>query len=136
MVDDLVVTPLCICTCHVHPPPLPPSSFLVPFPYSAPPNTHMHTITKAVVLFDYEKQEDDELSLKVGDIITDVKQVCAVNALKFSMLYSGMLYMYVYKLNQVCLTCIVMLGSYRMYQLTELEIGTTTYADQFTVDPS
>ena len=103
------------------------ASLLVPFPYSAPPNTHMHTITKAVVLFDYEKQEDDELSLKVGDIITDVKQVCAVNALKFSMLYSGMLYMYLYELNQVCLTCIVMLGSYRMYQLTELEIGTTTY---------
>ena len=103
------------------------SLLLVPFPYSAPPNTHMHTITKAVVLYDYEKQEDDELSLKVGDIITDVKQVCAVNALKFSMLYSGMLYMYVYKLNQVCLTCIVMMGSYRMYQLTELEIGTTTY---------
>ena len=37
----------------------------------------MHTITEAVVLFDYEKQEDDELSLKVGDIIQDVKQVCA-----------------------------------------------------------
>ena len=28
-----------------------------------------------MVLFDYEKQQDDELSLKVGDIITDVKQV-------------------------------------------------------------
>ena len=53
------------------------SLLLVPFPYSAPSNTHMHAITKAVVLFDYEKQEDDELSLKVGDIITDVKQVCA-----------------------------------------------------------
>ena len=35
-----------------------------------------HTCTEAVVLFDYEKQQDDELSLKVGDIITDVKQVC------------------------------------------------------------
>ena len=28
-----------------------------------------------MVLFDYEKQQDDELSLKVGDIITDVEQV-------------------------------------------------------------
>ena len=37
----------------------------------------MRTLKEAVVLFDYEKQEDDELSLKVGDIITDVKQVCA-----------------------------------------------------------
>ena len=35
-----------------------------------------HTFTEAVVLFDYEKQQDDELSLKFGDIITDVKQVC------------------------------------------------------------
>ena len=77
MVDDLVITPLCICTCHVHPPPPLPPSFLVPFPYSAPPHTYMHTITEAVVLFDYKKQQDDELSLKVGDIITDVKQVCA-----------------------------------------------------------
>ena len=38
-------------------------------------NPHTYTITEAVVLFDYEKQQDDELSLKVGDIITDVKQV-------------------------------------------------------------
>ena len=36
-----------------------------------------HTVIEAVVLFDYEKQQDDELSLKVGDIITDVEQVCA-----------------------------------------------------------
>ena len=39
------------------------------------PHTYTHTFTEAVVLFDYEKQQDDELSLKVGDIITDVKQV-------------------------------------------------------------
>ena len=38
-------------------------------------HTHTHTLTEAVVLFDYEKQQDDELSLKLGDIITDVKQV-------------------------------------------------------------
>ena len=56
---------------------LPPPSLSLS--YSAPPNTHMHTLTEAVVLFDYEKQEDDELSLKVGDIITDVKQVCAAS---------------------------------------------------------
>ena len=56
---------------------LPPPS-LSPFPtLPLPTHTYMHTITEAVVLFDYEKQEDDELSLKVGDIITDVKQVCA-----------------------------------------------------------
>ena len=45
---------------------------------STPPNTltHKHTHTpEAVVVFDYEKQQDDELSLKVGDIITNVKQV-------------------------------------------------------------
>ena len=48
--------------------------FLLPFPqHTNPQNTH--TFTEAVVLFDYEKQQDDELSLKVGDIITDVKQV-------------------------------------------------------------
>ena len=52
---------------------------LCPLPclHSPSPNTHMHTLTEAVVLFEYEKQQDDELSLKVGDIITDVKQVCA-----------------------------------------------------------
>ena len=64
-----------ICTCHVHPPPLPLSSFLVPFLLC--PSQHTYAHTEAVVLFDYEKQEDDELSLKVGGIITDVKQVCA-----------------------------------------------------------
>ena len=35
--------------------------------------------TEAVVLCGYEKQQDNELSLKVGDIITDVKQVCVVS---------------------------------------------------------
>ena len=72
-----VVTPLCICTCHVHPPPLPPSFFLVPFLLCPSPQHNMRTLTEAVVLFDYEKQQDDGLGLKVGDIITDVKQVCA-----------------------------------------------------------
>ena len=37
---------------------------------------------ETVALYDYEKQDDDELSLKVGDVITvtDVEQVCAVCA--------------------------------------------------------
>ena len=30
---------------------------------------------EAVVLFDYEKQEGDELNLKVGEVITNVTQV-------------------------------------------------------------
>ena len=36
-----------------------------------------HTFTEAVVLFDYGKEQDDELNLKVGDITdTDMEQVC------------------------------------------------------------
>ena len=35
--------------------------------------------TEAVVLYGYEKQQDNVLSLKMGDIITDVKQVCVVS---------------------------------------------------------
>ena len=37
---------------------------------------------ETVALYDYEKQDDDELSLKVGDVITvtDVEQVCVVCA--------------------------------------------------------
>ena len=53
-------------------------------PPPAPPHahTHTHTITlETVALYDYEKQEDDELSLKEGDVITDVEQVCAVSEL-------------------------------------------------------
>ena len=46
-----------------------------PLPFS-PHSLFAHTFTEAVVLFDYEKQQDDELSLKVEDVITDVKQVC------------------------------------------------------------
>ena len=40
---------------------------------------HQHThplTTEAVVLFDYMKKQDNELSLKMGDVITDVEQVC------------------------------------------------------------
>ena len=32
-----------------------------------------------MVLFHYEKERDDELTLEVGDVITDVKQVCTVS---------------------------------------------------------
>ena len=32
-------------------------------------------------MFAYEKQQDDELTLEVGDVITDMKQVCAVSKL-------------------------------------------------------
>lgn len=31
--------------------------------------------TEAVVTFEYGKQQEDEIDLKVGDIIQDVKQV-------------------------------------------------------------
>lgn len=34
------------------------------------------SLTEAVVEFEYEKQQDDELTLKIGDVIKDVKQVC------------------------------------------------------------
>ena len=33
--------------------------------------------TEAVVLYHYEKQEDNILSLEMGDVITNVEQVCA-----------------------------------------------------------
>ena len=36
----------------------------------------LSSLTEAVVLFEYEKQQDDELSMKVGEVITDVKEVC------------------------------------------------------------
>ena len=52
--------------------------FLLPHP---PPPSHTHT--EAVVLYDYEKQRDDELSLKMGDVILDVgEQVCVASELQ------------------------------------------------------
>ena len=33
---------------------------------------------EAVVVFDYEKQQDDELNLNHGDIITNVREVCII----------------------------------------------------------
>ena len=70
-------------TCkHMHSPC--PSSSLLPrplLPLTSPPLplplTHTHPLTtEAVVLFDYTKEEDNELSLEMGNVITDVKQVC------------------------------------------------------------
>ena len=38
---------------------------------------HTHPLTtEAVVLFDYIEEHDDELSLKMGDVVTNVEQVC------------------------------------------------------------
>lgn len=55
--------------------------------------THTHTHTaEAVVLLDYDKQQDNELTVEVGDVITDVKQVCTI-----SNHISGLLSMTVYK---------------------------------------
>ena len=63
------------------------SSSLLPFtlPLSTPPPIDLppppppplptHT-TEAVVLFDYVEKHDDELSLEMGDVITNVEQVC------------------------------------------------------------
>ena len=39
-------------------------------------HTHMQN-TEAVVLYHYEKQQDKILSLEMGDVITNVEQVCA-----------------------------------------------------------
>ena len=38
--------------------------------YFLPPS-----LAEAVVLFDYNKEDDDEVSLKVGEVITDVEKV-------------------------------------------------------------
>ena len=43
------------------------------FSSSSPPSSP--SFTEAVVLFEYEKQEEDELTLKVGEVILNVKQV-------------------------------------------------------------
>jgi len=40
-----------------------------------PPPLPTHT-TEAVVLFEFTKKHDDELSLKMGDVIANVEQVC------------------------------------------------------------
>ena len=55
------------------------------FPHASPtttlPHTHTHThththaLTEAVVLYDREKEDDDELSGEMGDVITDVVKV-------------------------------------------------------------
>ncbi len=42
---------------------------------SPPPPPPSTTPAEAVVVFEYEKQLDDELDLKIGDIIQDVQRV-------------------------------------------------------------
>ena len=58
------------------PPPLP------SLPHTHP-HTHIHALTEAVVLHDREKEDDDELSGEIGDIITDVIKVCVVSGSHF-----------------------------------------------------
>ena len=41
------------------------------------PTTFLYT--EAVVTFEYEAQQDDELTLKVGDVISDVQNVSHLN---------------------------------------------------------
>ena len=62
-----------------------------------PPHTHMHThmhththtlthtraLTEAVVLYYHEKEDDNELSGEMGDVITVVEQVCVVSGTSF-----------------------------------------------------
>lgn len=39
-------------------------------------NIHCHAVEQeAVVLFDYDKEEDDDLTIKVGQVIKNVIQV-------------------------------------------------------------
>ena len=40
------------------------------------------SITEAVVLIDYDKKEGDEVSLKVGEVITDVINVSEVEEIE------------------------------------------------------
>ena len=46
-------------------------------------HTHTHALTEAVVLYDREKEDDDELSGEMGDVITVVEQVCVVSGTSF-----------------------------------------------------
>ena len=64
----------CIQVC-VHPSPFPHASPTTPPPPHTHTHTHTHALTEAVVLYDREKDEDDELSGEMGDIITDVEKV-------------------------------------------------------------
>ena len=41
-----------------------------------PPYFLFSLLTEAVVVIEYEKQHDGELTLNVGDVITNVKPVC------------------------------------------------------------
>ena len=48
-----------------------------------PQPSHTHALTEAVVLYDREKEDDDELSGEMGDVITDVEKVCVVSGSYF-----------------------------------------------------
>ena len=64
----------CIQVC-VHPSPFPHASPTTTLPHTQHTHTHTHALTEAVVLYDREKEDDDELSGEMGDVITDVKKV-------------------------------------------------------------
>ena len=70
---------------HAFPLPLlfPPSSTPPPINISSSSfYYHQHThppTTEAVVLFNYTTKHGNKLSLKMGDVITDVKQVCELH---------------------------------------------------------
>ena len=55
---------------------------------SSSSSTNTHT-TEAVVVFDYTKKHDNEFSLKMGDVITDVKQVCEPQYVPYMEQYNG-----------------------------------------------
>ena len=66
--------PSLLITFYATPSPSRPHLFLLHRLLSLPsPNL---PLTEAVVLWSYEAQNDNELSLKVGNIISDVEQVC------------------------------------------------------------
>ena len=49
--------------------------FRDPLTFDTHTHTHTHTHTEAVVVFDYTKEQDDELTLNVGDVIKNVVEV-------------------------------------------------------------
>ena len=68
-----------------HHSPFPHASLTITPPPPPPPHTHthIHALTEAVVLYDREREDDDELSGEMGDIITDVIKVCVVSGSHF-----------------------------------------------------
>ena len=63
------------------PPPIDPALSLPLLHY----HQHTHPLTtEAVVLFAYTTKHDNKLSLKMGDVITDVEQVCEPHIIIYS----------------------------------------------------